>query len=102
MTIRRARERKRLSQAEAAARLGVSRSALNSWENDRAYPRNSVGALEALYGISLDGPPPLISPEVEAAVRADAESPEEAEALLAAMRERKLSRLSERGGAQSA
>lgn len=56
-TIRRARERKRISQQEAAERLGVSRSALNAWENDRAYPRNSVGALEELYGISIDDEP---------------------------------------------
>lgn len=56
-TIKRARERKRMSQAEAAAALEVSRSALNAWENDRAYPRSSIGAIEALYGIVLDGPP---------------------------------------------
>lgn len=47
-----------MSQAEAAEALGVSRSALNAWENDRAWPRNSVGALEQLYGISLGGEPP--------------------------------------------
>ena len=56
-TIKRARERKRMSQAEAAEALGVSRSALNAWENDRAYPRSSVGAIEELYEISLDDEP---------------------------------------------
>ena len=56
-TIKRARERKRMSQAEAAAALQVSRSALNAWENDRAYPRSSIGAIEELYGISLDTDP---------------------------------------------
>lgn len=55
--IKRARERKRMSQAEAAEALGVSRSALNAWENDRAYPRSSIGALEELYGITIDGEP---------------------------------------------
>ena len=57
-TIKRARERKRMSQAEAAAQLGVSRSALNAWENDRAYPRSSIGAIEELYGIVIDEPEP--------------------------------------------
>lgn len=56
-TIKRARERRRMSQAEAAAALGVSRSALNAWENDRAYPRSSIGAIEELYGVRLDGEP---------------------------------------------
>ena len=51
--IRRARERKRMSQDGLAAALGVSRSAVNAWENDRAYPQNSIGALEDVLGISL-------------------------------------------------
>ena len=55
--IRRARERKRMSQDELAAAVGVSRSAVNAWENDRAYPRNSVGALEDILGIDLYSPP---------------------------------------------
>ena len=46
-----------MSQAAAAEALGVSRSALNAWENDRAYPRSSIGAIEELYGISLDDEP---------------------------------------------
>lgn len=53
--IRRARERKRMSQEDLAHLLGVSRSAVNAWERDRAYPRNSIGALEEILGISLDG-----------------------------------------------
>lgn len=53
--IRRARERKRMSQEDLARLLGVSRSAVNAWERDRAYPRNSIGALEEILGISLDG-----------------------------------------------
>jgi len=54
--IKRARERKRMSQAELADALGVSRSAVNAWENDRAFPQSSIGALEDILGISLDTP----------------------------------------------
>lgn len=61
--IKRAREKKRWSQQEAADKLGVSRSALNAWENDRAYPRSSIGALEALYGIAIDDEPEQEEPE---------------------------------------
>ena len=48
-------ERKRMDQAQLAGALGVSRSAVNAWINDRAYPQNSVGALEEVLGISLSG-----------------------------------------------
>lgn len=72
--IKRARERKRLSQAEAAAELGVSRSALNAWENDRAYPRSSIGAIEELYGIVIDGEPGPASAVPPSLLRAIAEA----------------------------
>jgi transcriptional regulator with XRE-family HTH domain len=64
-TIRRARERKRMSQEELGAALGVSRSAVNAWENDRAYPRNSIGALEEILDISLttETPGPVLTAE---------------------------------------
>lgn len=52
--IRRAMERKRMSQGDLAAALGVSRSAVNAWINDRAYPQNSLGALEEILGVKLD------------------------------------------------
>ena len=52
--IKRARERMLLSQEELAAKLRVSRSAVNSWERDRSYPRNRIGAIEEVLGISLD------------------------------------------------
>lgn len=59
-TIRRARERLRLRQQDVAAKLGVSRTTVDAWENDRAYPRNSIGALEELLGVDLTEPPPPI------------------------------------------
>lgn len=56
--LRRAIERKRMSQADVADALHVSRSAVNAWVNDRAWPMNSIGALEDLLGIDLTGPEP--------------------------------------------
>lgn len=53
LKIRRAMERKRLDQADVAESLGVSRSAVNAWINDRAWPANSIGALEDLLDISV-------------------------------------------------
>lgn len=85
--IKRARERRRLSQAEAAAALGVSRSALNAWENDRAYPRSSIGALEELYGIAIDGEPepgPSVPPGILLAIMNDESlTPGQRQALIA-------------------
>jgi len=51
--IRDGMERKRMDQAELAAALGVSRSAVNSWINDRAWPMNSIAALEDLLDIKI-------------------------------------------------
>lgn len=89
--IKRARERKRMSQAEAAAALSVSRSALNAWENDRAYPRSSIGAIEALYGISLDSEPepePAIPKNLlKEIMTTDGLTPEQRQAVIAAVEE---------------
>jgi len=66
--IRRAMERKRMNQFELAEALGVSRSAVNAWINDRAWPRGSIGALEEILDIRLDDaaePQPLSEEERE-------------------------------------
>lgn len=42
-----------MSQAELAEALGVSRGAVNSWENDRTYPQSSIGALEEVLDVDL-------------------------------------------------
>lgn len=55
--IRRARERRRLSQQELAAAVGASPRAVGDWENDRRKPRNRLGALEEVLGVRLDGEP---------------------------------------------
>ena len=89
-TIKRAREKKRWSQQEAADRLGVSRSALNAWENDRAYPRSSIGALEDLYGIVIDTEPrpPAVPQSLLKAIADDEELTDEQKiAVIAAVDE---------------
>jgi transcriptional regulator with XRE-family HTH domain len=55
--LRRAMERARLDQSQVAAALGVSRNAVNAWMNDRAYPMNSLGALEDLLDVTFDEEP---------------------------------------------
>lgn len=52
--IRRARERVRLSQEGLARAVGASVRAVGDWENDRRKPRNRLGALEEVLGVSLD------------------------------------------------
>jgi transcriptional regulator with XRE-family HTH domain len=101
-TIKRARERKRMSQAEAAAALGVSRSALNAWENDRAYPRSSIGAIEELYGIVLDDEPeqrPAVPPALLREIMyTDGLTLEQKQAVIAAV---EATLAAERGGTGS-
>lgn len=55
-TIKRARERLRISQKELAAQLGVNVKTVDNWENGRTSPKSSLGALEEALGISLSEP----------------------------------------------
>jgi transcriptional regulator with XRE-family HTH domain len=55
--IRRARERAQLSQEELAALVGASSRAVGDWENNRRKPRNRLGALEEVLGVSLEETP---------------------------------------------
>ena len=53
--IRRAMMRKGIKQGQLADAIGASRSAVNSWINDRACPQDwMVGPLEDYLGIRLD------------------------------------------------
>lgn len=56
-SIKRARERKRWSQQRLADALGVDRKTVDNWENGRTRPRSSIGAIEEVLGVSLDGEP---------------------------------------------
>lgn len=88
--IRRAIERKRMTQAGVAKALGVSRSAVNSWVNGRSHPQNSLGALEELLGVRFDGgePEPKVpSDALRAQILAEL-GPERGEAFIAEMERR--------------
>jgi transcriptional regulator with XRE-family HTH domain len=49
-------------QSRFAARVGVSRNTVSSWETGRAYPQRRAGKVEAVLGISLagDAPDPVV------------------------------------------
>jgi transcriptional regulator with XRE-family HTH domain len=114
--IRRARERKRMRQQDLADTIGVSRTTVDAWENDRAYPRSSIGALEEVLGISLDGSGQESGPELipadewEAQVLSDPDLPDhlkrqlisDSRAARAAYRARKAARAASRGPGQAA
>lgn len=53
--IKRARERKRWTQRQLADALRVNIKTVDNWENGRTSPRSSIGAIEEVLGISLDG-----------------------------------------------
>lgn len=57
--IKRRRQELGMTQAELAARIGkgVHVSTVTNWEQGRHLPLRHQGALEAVLGISLDGPP---------------------------------------------
>ncbi|TDD37812.1 XRE family transcriptional regulator [Actinomadura sp. KC06] len=60
LKIKRARERQkpRMTQEQLADKIGVSQKTIDNWENDRSYPRSSIGALEEILGPLTDGAPP--------------------------------------------
>ena len=51
--IRDGMERQHLSQIQLAEILDVSRSAVNSWINDRSWPLNRIAALEDVLKIRI-------------------------------------------------
>jgi transcriptional regulator with XRE-family HTH domain len=51
--IRRARQRKRLTQMAFAARIGVSKSSVANWESGLHFPQRHLGAIEEVLEISL-------------------------------------------------
>jgi transcriptional regulator with XRE-family HTH domain len=61
--IRRARERRGWTQQQLADEVGVSLRAVGDWERGRTSPRNAIGRLEQVLGISLSETP--LVPEIE-------------------------------------
>lgn len=53
--IRRARQRKRLTQEALAVRVGVSKASVTSWESGKHFPQRHLGAIEEVLDISLAG-----------------------------------------------
>ena len=64
--IRKARQRKRMTQDELAKAVGVDRSAVSTWERGVHYPQRYEGAIEDILDIDLSGGTPGLPPEVEA------------------------------------
>lgn len=51
--IRRLREGRQFSQQQLADLVGVNLRTVGNWESDKAPPRNRMGALEEVFGVSL-------------------------------------------------
>lgn len=56
ITIRRARERKRMTQEELAEKLGVTRSTVARWEGGDHFPLRNAGAIEEVLEIIIPAP----------------------------------------------
>lgn len=54
--IQRARQRKRLSQAQLAIALGVTRATVAKWENGTHFPLRKAGAIEDVLDIEIPAP----------------------------------------------
>lgn len=60
--IREAMKLRGMKQGQVADKLGASRSAVNSWINDRAYPQPwLMGPLEAHFGVRLENLPAIVA-----------------------------------------
>lgn len=78
--IRRLREERRLSQSDLGDVIGVSARTVGNWERGTNDPRNSMGALEAFFGVSLvDGVRTEADDVVAAIERSDLSRAERAE-----------------------
>lgn len=55
ITLKAARVNKGFTQAEAAARLNVTKKTLGSWENGKTIPKvDKIEAICSLYNVSFD------------------------------------------------
>ena len=63
VTIARARHRKRMTQRELAAALGVSPSTVANWERGASYPLKLAGRVEECLDIVIPAREPESEPE---------------------------------------
>jgi transcriptional regulator with XRE-family HTH domain len=55
--IRRARQRKRMTQQELASQLGVAKSTVVHWETGKHFPLRYAGIIEEALGIVIPASP---------------------------------------------
>ena len=60
--IRRARQRKRMTQDQLAAAVGVARPSVSRWEGGQHFPLKHAGAIEEALGIELPLQPETVAP----------------------------------------
>ena len=59
LIIRRARQRKGLTQEALAHAVGVDRSAVSNWETEKHLPLRYAGKVEEVLGIVIPSQPPV-------------------------------------------
>ena len=115
--IKRARERRRWTQAQLGSAIGVTQKTVDNWEHDKTYPKSAIGALEEVLSIVFDDEPEAVPPALadlwppqdnwEADVFGDADLPDHmkrelitgSRAARAAYRSRKAARAPRQGQA---
>jgi transcriptional regulator with XRE-family HTH domain len=69
--IRRARERRRLSQEKLAALLEVSSKSVGRWERGETIPKSALGAIESILGLGEQVEGPALSDASDAELLAE-------------------------------
>lgn len=90
--IRRARQEKRLTQAQLALQLGVHKNTVADWEKDKYFPDRHYHALNKILHISLggpaeQGPDSTVPPDVLALIRRRYPDPEQQRQAIEALEE---------------
>jgi transcriptional regulator with XRE-family HTH domain len=77
------------TQSELAARLGVHKDTVVSWETGKHYPKRKLGLLEAVLGIDLlaEQAPPFATPDEAAIWSLERFTEDERRALIRALRQ---------------
>lgn len=70
--------------------LEVDRKTVDNWENDRTYPRSSIGAIELVLGVNLtddQGVSPSVTPDEAFILSLDRFTEDEKRRLVDALRD---------------